>query len=258
MLTKKIARFFFTGATVFSAGAVWADGGSSLSLETGAHYNTGNYGTAIPTRIKSVPLTIGYESLPWTLKLTIPYISISGADNVIAGLGSLPNTTPLTRTASGLGDIVAAATYNIYNNGISRLGIDLTAKIKLGTGDRERGLGTGKNDYGTQVDLYQNTDRWTFFGSLGYSIMGSSELIPLADVFNAGIGATYALGAANIAGLMFDYRQKESPTNPSQRELTVFLTHKIDKTWKTQTYLLKGFSDGSPEWGGGLSVTYVF
>lgn len=259
MLTKKMATSLLVAwAMLLASHMAWADDSSSLSLETGFHYNTGTYGTAIPTRIEFIPLTINYETLPWTLKLTIPYIRISGADNVIVGLGAQPNTKPAIRTASGLGDVTAAATYNIYNSGAYRLGVDLTAKIKFGTANRDTGLGTGKNDYGIQMDVYKNYDPWTLFGSVGYTVTGSSELIPLNNAFNARVGGVYTLSNANSAGLTFDSREKESPTNPVQRELIAFFSHNINKTWKMQSYLLKGFSIGSPDWGGGISVTNTY
>ena len=40
---------------------------------------------------------------------------------------------------SGLGDIVAAATYNAYSGGNGGSAIDLTGKVKFGTADDKKG-----------------------------------------------------------------------------------------------------------------------
>ena len=45
---------------------------------------------------------------------------------------------------------------------------------------------------------------------------------------------------------------------PDKSELTAFYALKYNKSWKTQAYFLKGFSDASPDWGAGLSVGYSF
>lgn len=41
-------------------------------------------------------------------------------------------------------------------------------------------------------------------------------------------------------------------------EMTACYVHKVDKAWKTQTYVTKGLADSNPGWGGGLSVGYAY
>jgi hypothetical protein len=40
--------------------------------------------------------------------------------------------------------------------------------------------------------------------------------------------------------------------------LTVFIGNKMSSTSRIQAYVLKGFSDSSPEYGGGLMITGSF
>src|SRR5690348_18451133 len=96
-----------------------ADG--DFSVGVGANYSTGKYGTATETKIWSVPFTARYETDVWTLKLTVPYLRVTGPANVIPDVGNTSDsgrrrrtTRALTTTESGLGDVVAAATYNAY------------------------------------------------------------------------------------------------------------------------------------------------
>jgi hypothetical protein len=37
-----------------------------------------------------------------------------------------------------------------------------------------------------------------------------------------------------------------------------FVTHRLDRSWRAQAYLMKGFANGSPDWGAGLSASYIF
>ena len=270
MVRRKSLVLFFAGGFALVGPAVAEEG--SFSLGSGINYSSGNYGTATTTKITSIPLIGRYETGLWTFKLTVPYLQISGASNVIPGIGVTTNTNPRGRggtgvvaapvtassSASGLGDIVAAATYNVYNNAASKIGIDLTGKVKLATADRNKGLGTGENDYAAQVDIYRTFDRLTLFGGLGYNFLGSSSFIQLNDVWNVSLGGVYKVDDMRSAGVTFDAREKVSNTSFPLRELTAFYAHKFDKKWKGQIYYLKGLSDGSPDWGAGANVSYMF
>lgn len=260
------AMLFFVG----SQSAFAAEG--SFSLGVGVNYSSGDYGTTTDTKITSIPVTARYDTGPWSLKLTVPYLRITGGTAVIPGVGRVANTNPAGRgkgkgpggtdtteaTASGLGDVVAAATYNAYHDSASGVGVDLTGKIKFGTADPDKGLGTGENDYAVQVDAFKVYGKFTVFGGVGYTVLGSSQFISLDDVFNVTVGGIYKIDDRNSAGLSFDAREKTSATSSPQRELTAFWAYRIDKSWKAQAYALKGFADGSPDWGAGAFVAYAF
>ena len=105
----------------------------------------------------------------------MPYINISGAGDVIPGVGKVNNrnpkgrghgkgsgggTTPppgttTTSSASGLGDVTASAGYALFASADHTFGLDLTGKVKFATADENKGLGTGKNDYGLALDTYK-------------------------------------------------------------------------------------------------------
>ena len=249
----------------------------TVSVGTGYNYSSGTYGTSQTTRISTIPFDLGYAIGAWTFKLDVPFINISGPSNVIPGIGPVNNKNPKSRglgstgtvtpgtastvtsgSASGLGDVVTSATYNVFNDSAAQFGIDLGGKIKFGTADKNKGLGTGENDYGVEIDAYKKVNSTTIFGGVGYTKLGSSQNIQLKNVLNASIGASLALNEASSVGVSFDYRQRSSDSGFSRREATAFYTLRASKAWKTQLYLLKGFSDGSPDFGAGLTATYSF
>lgn len=235
-----------------------------LTLGTGFNYTSGTYGTGTTTNIISIPFLLKYELDPWTLKLTVPYLYVSGG-SAIPGLGGTSNSNPRGRgrggasdTAQGLGDVVAAATYAAFYDKASNFGVDLTGKVKLATADRDKGLGTGENDYAAQVDVYKGFGRYTVFGGLGYSVLGSSAYVPLNNVFNYTVGGTYKLGTDATVGLSYDARERVSASAGQVSEMTAFVSQQLDRRWKSQFYLLKGFQSGSPDWGAGASINYAF
>ncbi|QDZ26805.1 transporter [Noviherbaspirillum sp. UKPF54] len=233
-----------------------ADGG--FSFKTGYDYSSGTYGTSNRTEITSIPFIAGYETGNWAFKATLPYVRITGSDNVIAGVGAVRRSTTAVRTESGLGDLMAAATYSLFADPKTQSGVDVTGKIKFGTADSDKGLGTGQNDYWLTVDPYKKFGNMTYFGGLGVGFLGSSSTLKLNNVVSANAGLSYKLDAQASAGAIFDYRSKASDAGFDQRELTAFYSRKLGEAYKLQAYATKGFSDGSPDWGAGLNVGYHF
>jgi hypothetical protein len=237
-------------------------------LGTGIHYSSGDYGTSSTTTILSIPLTARYDRGPWTFKGSIPYLSVDGPSTVVPGVGRVPNTNPRRRggaatattdgSASGIGDLVLSATYAAYYDRASQLGVDLTGKVKVATADEDEGLGTGENDFAAIVEVFKTLDRLTVFGGIGRHFLGSSSFIPLEDVWSYSLGASYRMDDRDSVGLTFDARDRVAPGASPQRELTGFWSRKLDRDWKGQAYVLKGFADGSPDWGAGLSVVRSF
>ena len=231
-----------------------------FSLTTGLDYSTGKYGQAETTDILYIPFTGKYEADQYSLKLTVPYLEVTGPGNVVRDVGQIgPASASATRTRqSGLGDIVVAGTYDMYVGHANGTLVDVTAKIKFGTADEAKGLGTGKNDYALQADLYKTLGENTVFGTLGYKVLGSPAGTTLNNVFYASLGAGHQYSRETSAGLILNLQQKASATGSAQRELTAYVSHKLGKTWKAQAYAVKGFSDGSPDWGAGAMFTAAF
>ena len=234
-----------------------------VAVGTGLHYSTGTYGTSTQTQILSIPFTARYDSDVWTFKLYVPYLEINGDSRVIPGFGPSGDNGSRKRPAgqrtraSGMGDSTVSATYNVYGAG-SRSGLGLTGKLKLASGDEEQGLGTGSNDVSLQADVFQQVDRNTLFGLLGYTIFGASPLGQADNVGYLGVGASHRLDSGDSVGLSLDMRQRGQPAPLPQHELTAFWTRRIAAAWRTQAYMLKGFADGSPNCVAGVSAAYAF
>lgn len=282
MKLKNASTLAALGVLGLVAQAAHADD-STVKVGAGVDYTSGKYGTSQTTDITQVPVSVGYDTGDWSLKLVLPYIRVSGPADVIPGVGPVDNGNPsgrgkghgkgqnstggtpvttadttTTGSASGLGDIIASATYSAYHNDANNFGIDLTGKVKFGTADENKGLGTGKNDYTFAVDTYKGFGQWTVFGGVSYTWLGSSQYIRLNNVFGANAGASYKLDSQSTIGAYYDYREKASSTSFSRSELTGYYSYKFSSQWKAQVYATKGFSDGSPDWGVGASVVYAF
>jgi hypothetical protein len=248
-------KFTLLAAALLSQAAL-AEG--NFTLKTGFDYSSGKYGTDTRTEITAIPFIGTYETGNWTLKATLPYVRITGADNVVAGIGAVSRTATAKRTDSGMGDLTTAATYSFLLDPKGQSGIDVTAKIKFGTADSDRGLGTGENDYWILFDPYTKIGNITWFGGVGYGMLGSSDTLKLKNVVSANAGLSYKLDQQASVGATIDYRTKSTDAGFTQRELTLFYSRKLGGGYKLQAYASTGFSDGSPDWGGGANIAYNF
>ena len=256
-------------ALLLAAGVTRAEDG--LALGIGADYSSGDYGTATTTEIWSVPLSARYTSGDWTWKASLPWVRVSGDAGVLPGLGNVGNLNPNGRgrgrgnalvpiggdsgSASGIGDLRLSGTYSFANTGAT--GVDLTANVKVATADEDKGLGTGANDYGLALDLYRDFNGTTLFGGVGYTLLGDSDYIDTDSVWNANLGASWAVGSGSL-GVMYDWRAAATTTADDRSEVTGFYSIKSGEAAKWQFYATKGLSDGSPEWGAGVALTYAF
>jgi len=265
-------RTFLACATFLAIGSVHAADG--LTLGAGVDYSSGDYGSDITTEILSVPFGAKYVTGDWTFKASLPWVHVSGDPNVLPGIGAVNNTNPKGRgrghqppppggpapevetgTASGVGDLRLAASYS-FDTG-TPLGVDLTGNVKLATADEDQGLGTGANDYGVAVDLYRYVGDATVFGSLGYTVLGDSDFIDVDAVGNVNVGASWNVGAGGSLGAMYDWRQSAADDFADRSELTGFYSFGPDVS-RWQVYGVAGLSDGSPDWGGGVSWRHAF
>ena len=272
MIMKKrlILAIFPVGMILLSAPlSVYAAADGEVSVSVGAEYSTGDYGTSSKTTIWYFPATLKYETDVNMISLTVPYVSVEGRGDVVVtaggggGMGMGGGASPInrsstitsTRTDSGFGDVVLTGSHAIVSTVTAR--IDLTGKIKFGTADEKDNLGTGENDYAVQLDLENNLNSHSIFGSAGYKILGDPPGTDFRNVFYGSIGFSHRLDAVRTAGLAYDAQQSALSGASGQSELTLFLSNKLDKKTKLTGYVLKGLADGSPDWGLGITLKLV-
>lgn len=245
----------FGGATAIAAPGLWTDDGQ-FSLSAGFDYSSGKYALASTTDMLSSPTTGEYENGQWMLKVAVPYSRISGTSAATPGIGSFRADGAAKEMQAGLDDAVAAASYNIYSGNASTFGIDLTGKVKLNTADT--GLGIGQNDYAAQADAYQSFNKFTALGSLGYKFMGGATGINMNKVIYGSFGGSYQLDDKMNGGIDIQLSQNPYSMGERHQELSAYVSHKINKNFRAKGYVLKGFSNGSPDSSLGAQVYYGF
>lgn len=234
---------------------------SETRVILGAEYTSGDYGTSSKTKIWYFPVTLRYETDVNAASVTVSYLSVEGQGDVVVGgggmgMGAQPvkrtTTQTGTRTNSGFGDVILTGSHKLSGTASSR--IDLTGRIKFGTADETDNLGTGENDYSVQLDFEKDAAGNTVYGSAGYKILGDPPGTDYRNVFYGSIGFSHKLDAVRAAGITFDAQQAALAGSSGQSELTFYLSDKLDRKTRLTGYVLKGLTNGSPDWGLGVTL----
>jgi hypothetical protein len=231
----------------------------ALKLGVGLDYSRGNYGFADETEVFSRSLNLTSESTHWLLRAVVPYITVKGPASVVNGSGAVfaAPARPTRSSKSGTGDVIGSATFHA-NPSADQVNIDFTGRVKFGTADEAKGLGTGETDFYAQTDLYRRFGRVTPFTTLGYRFLGDSTLYQLKDGPYAAFGAVFNVTDLTSLGASLDWRSRIVPGGDHAFESTLFIVHNPSNHWNLVGYVLKGYTDASPDVGVGGLVNYRF
>ncbi|HBX54183.1 hypothetical protein [Pseudomonas sp. UBA2684] len=247
------ARLIVPGLLVSLALSALAE---DFTVSTGLDYSRGKYGTPTTSETWYVPVVAKYETGPMVYQLTIPYLRIT---NPAVGPDGEPLAGDCGSVEQGLGDTVASANFALLDGSRGDgLIVELIGKVKLPTADEESCLGTGKTDASAQFDFTQAFGATSGFATLGWKKFGDPSETNLHDPIFAALGFVTRLAPATSVGAVYDWRQKVTSDGDEVQEFTLFLTQRLSPSWKVQLYALKGFSDASPDAGGGLLLGHSF
>ena len=96
---KKLNTVLATACLVVCNSTFAADG---LTINVGADYSSGTYGGSERTTMVGIPLSAKYTSGPVTLRVSVPWLRISGTGAVVpSGIGGIGSTGGTTGSGSG-------------------------------------------------------------------------------------------------------------------------------------------------------------
>lgn len=127
----------------------------------------------------------------------------------------------------------------------------------MATASETKGLGTGTTDFTAEAELVQVFGPTSVSLRGGRRFNGSSALFPLKDVWQAGGGIYYTADKLTL-GLDYDWRDAALPTSFDRSELAASVSYALSPALRLQGYGYTGFTDGSPNLGGGLQLLYRF
>lgn len=243
-----------------------------VKISSGFEYTSGDYGQNVETEILYIPVTAEYINDAWSAKLTVPYISVTGNGTVVpggsggtvgfgpggppGGGGPAPSTT--TVTESGLGDVEASVAYAFSPNSDLMPFVELRAKVKFGTADEAKALGTGENDYSVQVDGVLGKGKVQPFYTLGYVMIGDTDQVDYNNCLFATAGLMFTVSDSTSLGFTYDYKQASVDNADDEGVAGFFLTSKFNQGWSATLNMTTGLTDSSLDYGGSLMVGREF
>jgi len=243
------------------------NGGFNFGFSTGFDYITGKYGakcgvnnfslicTTSGTTAFDIPATAMVQIDRLRLDVTVPYVDIEGPGRFSGIVGIPVVVAPANNDVkhrSGLGDITVDAAWVFSRDDVIFPQVEIAGVVKLPTaGD---GLGTGKTDYGAQVNLYHGLlPGLSAFGSLGYLWIGDINTVQLHSGLRATAGADFKFAGIGAGG-MFDYRESAWQGAPDYLAFTPYVTWRVLGTVGVSVYGVFGLTRSSPSQGAGLRL----
>ncbi len=273
-MSARHGKLLFAGAVLLFFGFIAvgdAAAESAVKITSGYEYSSGDYGQDVTTEIEYIPVSMEYILDAWSAKLTVPYIRVTGNGTVVPGTGSLngskdfgkggfvgSSSSTTTTTNSGLGDVVASVAYAFFPKQAIVPFIEMRAKVKFGTADADKALGTGENDYSFQVDGVLGDGSLQPFYTMGYVLVGDTSTIDYDDRFFATAGLMYKLNTMNVIGLTYDYQQASLDGVDDMGVAGAFFTSKFSPGWSATLNMSLGLTDSSLDHGGSLMLGYEF
>jgi hypothetical protein len=233
---------------------------STVRTDLSVNYSRGDYGLADDTEVYVTLLNTTYESPSWRLQAALPVLNIKGPATVVGNIGEGVTSAPGRPTNSsetGLGDVTLGAAYK-FGPVAQGINLDFGARVKLPTADEDKGLGTGEFDTYVQADAYKKIGKIVPFGTLGYRFLGSNQTYRLKDGVFASGGIASPVTSTTTVGASLNWRERIVAGGDHATELMAFAMRTLDAQWRVQGYVLKGFTDASPDLGLGAMVGYQF
>jgi hypothetical protein len=250
----KIARAVLAAVIIAIPGTALAD--TRFSFTSGVEYSSGDYGGTEETEIISVPLIGRLTMGNWEFRASIPYRSITGPANVAdedAGGGS----TARSDTESGFGDTTLDVTYRFDDALGEDTYIDTTGRVRLPTGDEDKGLGNGATDYALIGELGYSGDSNGAYVSAGRRFLGDADDgDEREDGWQASVGGWMRAGERGRVGVSYTWRESSSGDGDAPSEAGAYYSRALSDQLRVSVSAAAGLSDASPDYRAGVRFTW--
>ncbi|MFM9862876.1 MAG: hypothetical protein ACKVRO_04655 [Micropepsaceae bacterium] len=247
-------RIRLLAAAIGLVSATAAAEADRLNLAAGAEYSTGDYGEPQDTAVWYEFVSARYSIAPWAFKVTVPFLQIDGPatvtdDGEVEGGG-------VDRMVNGIGDVSLSTTYT-FSWKPEKMYLDLIGRVRLPTGDDDRGLGSGEIDYSLVANLDKGFEGFNVYVEAGRRFLGSSVASPREDGWLAGAGISTDLTKETEIGASFAWREAAFEGSADPADVSAYVKHYVTPDLRVNVYALAGLSNGSPNAGGGITLTWT-
>ena len=240
------------------------DGSYNMLFSAGLGRFTGDYGEEEDTTLDVLSLNARRYFTRGEVQLSVPYLTVDG-DNVrlvddrpvaIPG-GAIPGGQ---NKESGLGDVVLRGEYYVRTGTSTSPWVIALLRLKLPTGNDERGLGTGATDVEAGVGWIRRHGPVNWLADIGYTFVGGSGGFDPKNVWRMGAGLSVPFGMEerNNTYAYLENRTNRFAGSEDRRSLAVGVGTSLDeaKRMRVSASAFFGLSDTAEDWGLYLTLGY--
>jgi hypothetical protein len=228
-----------------------------LTLSSGVSYYSGDYGRAVDTNVTSVPFSARLNSGPWTFRGSVSYREIDGpADVADDDAGGDAGAVTRTSTVRGIGDTFLSGSYTFRDLGGVDLYLELGGRVRLPTGDDDKGLGVGTTDWTALSEFGVSTRKGGAYVEVGRRFLGDIAGSDRQDGWQSTLGAWVRPGSKTTLGGSLYWREATFDGNDDPMDLGVYVSQRVSENWRIALSAGAGLSDASADSRVGLRFSW--
>ena len=170
--------------------------------------------------------------------------------------GDTSTTVANDRSDSGIGDASIALTYSFDSIADSPAYLDLTGRVRLPTGDEDKGLGVGATDYVALTELGWDADAGGVFASVGRRFLGDADDSERVDGWQASAGGWVNVSDSAVIGAYYDWRNSSFRDGEDPSSIEAYVSWRLTDAWKIELNGGVGLSDASADYTAGLTFIW--
>lgn len=235
-----------------------------FQLKFGPSYDEGDFGGRETTRTFFFPVTFRYLGERFDVGITGSFIHLDAPRDVVIVEGQ---PQPGGRagggreSVSGLGDLILRGRYYLVDDPGPGSWLPTLApfvKLKIPTADEDRGLGTGEVDGGFGLEFDKTFGSFLVFGDVSYTFIGDPPGQDFRNRPAASLGVGYYVSPDILVGGLIDWRRALVRGNDDPVELVGLAQFRLARTFTVTPNVFVGLTDGSPDWGVGVELSWKF
>lgn len=228
-------------------------------LLAGVDHIEGDIGEGLDYKTSFATTGVAMTSGRFSASASIPYISSTAPQEVIINQGGLFGTPLLASNGSqtsqvkreGIGDLSLNAAYQLPVSGVNA---SIGASVKVPTASREKGLGTGKVDYGVSGQLSKKIGPIVPFVGAGYTVIGEPDNFATRNIVSGTAGSHLLLGKSSALTASYSYEQSASSSIGDSQSINMGFGTNLTRSVRIGVDGALGLSDAAPDTRVGLKL----
>lgn len=224
-------------------------------LSAGVEFSRGDYGE--PTDTDSIYSFAGIRHVegPWSFRATIPFLWSSGPAAVPGDDGDIFGAGLGDQTASGLGDLSfgVARAFTLEDDDLY---LDLAGRLRLPTGDEDKGFSTGALDGSLTATLTKVWDAFEAYVEVGRRFNGDHAGFHRVDGWTVSAGGAYTTEDKVEFGASLDWREATVDFVQDPVELYAYVAFPVDDRVRLTGYVTAGVSGDAADYSVGVSASW--